>query len=410
MEKLKIRSAVNAILQNSINTSIILHYVRKLGATYRTEISKALRLSLPAVSRSVDYLIDRGFLKEKKIITATGKQAHEISVNPVLGMAIGISIELPIMKIARMDMAGIVVDVQEIRLDTDSKDLEQIILELIEHFFTRKQYIDEKHVPPVAITISVPAAIDLNQGHVHAVLYQELNGLNLKRSLEEKYSIPVFLENNENLAALAEKYYLEGIPQNSFTYITVHHGIGAGLFLNGQLYRGMNGAAGEIGYQHMGLNPFLGTVSNETFETIASIHQIQQIALNFIHKGKGENIFKAANYSYNLITHELIGKMAEQGSMDARLILERFAEILAIGISNLLVTINPEIIIFGGQLIEIPNCEQFILEPLKAKLQDLVPFPIPNVRLTRLGSNAAVIGACQMGLEQSILSQYPYSI
>ncbi len=410
MEKLRIRSAVNANLQNSINTSIILHYVRKLGTTYRTKISKALNLSLPAVSRAVDHLIEMGLLKEQKIITPAGKQAHEVEINAGLGMSVGISFELPMMKIARMDMAGTVIDIQEIHLDTETGNLEQTVLELIEHFFTRKQFVDRQDIPAVAITISVPAAIDLTHEHVHAVLYQEMGGLKLKQKLEQTFSIPIFLENNENLAALAEKYYREGIPENNFAYITIHHGIGAGLFLNGQIYRGMNGAAGEIGYQHMGLNPFLGAASMETFETIASIHQIQQIALNFIHKGKGEEIFKAANYSYNQITHELIGKMAQQGSIDAGRILERYAEVLAIGISNLLVTVNPEIIIFGGQLNEIPDCESCILDPLRRHLQNLVPFPVPDIRMTRLGSDAAVIGACQMGLEQSILSQYPYSI
>ena len=398
MEHLRIRSAVNANLQNSINTSLILHYVRKLGTTYRSEISKALHLSLPAVSRAVDHLIQKGYLIEHKIITTSGKQAHEVEINASLGMSVGISIELPFMKIARMDMAGKLVNVQEISLDTTQNNLEQLIIDQMAQFLHYKQYIDDKEIPTVALTLTVPAAIDKRQELVHAVLYSNMKELNLKRIFEQTFTIPVFLENNENMAALAEKHYLDGIEENDFAYITIHHGIGAGLILNGQLYRGLNGAAGEIGYQHLFNNPFTGP---ETFESMSSIHQIQQIAMNHIHKGKGEDIFKAANYSYDNITHQLVGDLAASGSEDAKSILAQYAKTLAIGIGNLLVVVNPETIIFGGQLLDIKQVENHIIDPLREHLEELLPFPLPKMRMTRLGKEASVIGACQMGLEHT---------
>lgn len=410
MEQLRIKSAVNANLQNSINTSLILHFVRKHGTTYRTEISKALRLSLPAVSRAVDQLISMGYLKEQKIITSSGKQAHQVEINASLGTSVGISLELPYMRIARMDMAGSILEVQEIVLDTSTTNLEQMILDSLEHFLTRSQYIDDREIPISAITLAVPAAIDFTRQQVHAVLYRNMRELDLKKLFEQTFTVPVFLENTENLAALAEKHFGEGIDEQSFAFITIHHGIGAGFILNGQLYRGANGAAGEIGCQHMGHNRYVSTSASETFETFASIHQIQQIALNFLHKGRGEEIFKAANYAYKNITHQLVGNMAAEGSREARNILSQYAQMLAAGISNVLVTVNPETIILGGQLVEIRECQEHIIEPLRHRLMELVPFPVPGIRLTRLGKEASVFGACQMGLENTILGQYPYSL
>jgi len=311
------------------------------------------------------------------------------------------------MKIARMDMAGKLVNVQEISLDTTQNNLEQLIIDQMAQFLHYKQYIDDKEIPTVALTLTVPAAIDKRHELVHAVLYSNMKELNLKRIFEQTFTIPVFLENNENMAALAEKHYLDGIEENDFAYITIHHGIGAGLMLNGQLYRGLNGAAGEIGYQHLFNNPFTGP---ETFESMSSIHQIQQIAMNHIHKGKGEDIFKAANYSYDNITHQLVGDLAASGSEDAKSILAQYAKTLAIGIGNLLVVINPETIIFGGQLLDIKQVENHIIDPLREHLEKLIPFPLPKMRMTRLGKEASVIGACQMGLEHTILRHYPYSI
>lgn len=410
MDRLKLTSAVNANLQNTINTSLILNLVRKLGTTYRYEISKALALSLPAVSRSVDQLINQGYLKEKKIITKFGRQAHQVEINANLGMSVGLSIELPKLKIAKMDMAGHLHSVQEVTLETTNQNLEHLILKLLEDFLQTKEISDGVEIPIIAFTVGIPAAVDSNHDKIHAILYSNLKELDLKRQMEQMYPVPVFLENNENLAVIAEKHYKNPIPEDNYVYITIHYGIGAGIFTNGELYRGFNGAAGEIGYQHIASNGYAGTMQTETFESTGSLHQIQRMALAMIHCGRGEEIFQAANYSYDKITHTLIGDLAHEGNSEAREILASYAKLLAIGVGNILVVLNPELVIFGGNLLDIQDCEQFILEPMREHLKKIVPFPLPTFRLTRLGYETPVIGACQMGLEQTLLRTFPYNI
>jgi len=410
MDRLKLTSAVNANLQNTINTSLILNIVRKRTTTYRYEISKILNLSLPSVSRSVEQLIQLGYLNEKKIITKQGRQAHEVSINANLGISVGLSIELPNLKIAKMDMSGKILSVEEILLDTTNNSLEYLILSLLQDFLRSKDYNDEIEIPIMSFTVGIPAAVDINHDKIHAVLYSNFKELDLKRLMESVYSVPVFLENNENLAVIAEKHYKESIPEEDYVFITIHYGIGAGIYCNGGLYRGFNGAAGEIGYQHIASNGYAGTMQTETFESTGSIHQIQRIALSMIHAGKGGAIFQAANYSYDKVTHSLIGELANQGDPVAIEILASYAKLLAVGIGNILVVLNPELVIFGGNLLDIENCEQFILEPMREHLEKSIPFPLPAFRLTRLGYESAVIGACQMGLEQTVLRTFPYNI
>lgn len=410
MRQLKLRSAVNANLQNTINTSLILNHVRKFGLTYRSEISKSLNLSLPAVSRAVDFLISQGYLNEHKIISKHGRQAFEVEINARLGISVGISIELPLMKMAKMDMAGNIITVEEVELDTSDKNIEVLIREHVESFVAKRQTIDDHEIPIVALTMGVPASIDVSSGEVHAVLYQNMKGLDLVDSFQKIFSTPVFIENNENLAVIAEKHFEDGIEEENFIYMTVHHGIGAGFYLNGELFRGFNGAAGEIGYQTLGLRGCPLHTEGETFESIAAICEIPNIALRLIHKGKGEDIFQAASYSYEHITHKLIGSMAEKGSLAAQEVLLEYAQLLAMGVANVIVTLNPELVIFGGQLLEIPGCEQFVIEKMQKHLKTLVPFPLPVFRLTRLGREPGVIGACQLGLERTILRNFPYSI
>ncbi|MFA5468665.1 MAG: ROK family protein [Sphaerochaetaceae bacterium] len=409
MDHLRLRSAVNANLQNRINTSLILNYVRKTGATYRSVISKALNLSLPAVSRSVDQLIKLKYLREKKIITDKGRQAFEVEINSQLGVSVGISIELPIFKIAKMDMAGKILTVEDVNFDLNADSIENHILAHIKSFLDNVQYINNVEVPVISFTIGVPAAIDLKNEKIYAVLYSRLKEINLKKLIENTFGVPVFLENNENLAIIAEKHYHTPIQEENFVFVTVHYGIGAGIFFNGLLYRGVNGAAGEIGYQRIP-NGFSGSLEENTFEATCSIQQIPRIASNLIHAGKGDDIFRAANYSYENLTHTLIGELANDGNQSAQAILKQYGQLLATGIGNLLVTLNPELVVLGGSLLDLPNCEKFVLEPMRRCLEKAVPFPLPHFRLTRLGYEAAVIGACQMGLENTILQAFPYNI
>ena len=75
---------MNVNLQNTTNTSLILNHVRELGLTYRSKISKALNLSLPAISWAVDQMIESGYFIEMKIITKYGRKAHEVEIKPLL--------------------------------------------------------------------------------------------------------------------------------------------------------------------------------------------------------------------------------------------------------------------------------------------------------------------------------------
>ncbi len=408
MEHLRIKSAVNANLQNTINRSLILHYVRKNTRSYRSEISRDLSLSLPAVSRAVDSLIQQGYLLEKKIVTKSGKQAHEVEINSTLGVSIGVSLQPPYIMLGKMDMAGNLVEIEETDISEHSETqlLQEHIIDLMDKHLP-KSATD----PPVAaICLSVPAAVERDQKRIYASLYSSMSELNLLHMLAERYRVPVFLENNENLCVLAEKYYQEGIPENDVVFITIHHGIGAGLLLGGQLYLGKNGAAGEIGQQLVGIHPMPGIDRTDTFETIASIHQIQQLALNSIHRGKGEELFKAAGYSYQHITHTLVSRLAAEGLPAAIEVLENYAEMLAVGIGTMLVTLNPELVILGGRLCELDNPHSLIIEPLAKQLAKRIPFPVPEIRMTRLNQDTAVIGACQLALENTILQEFPYII
>ena len=408
MKYIRINSAANANLQNIINTSIIFHYLRNNGASYRFEISKALKLSLPAVSRAVNLLLEKKVLTEKRIITETGKKAHEVQINASLGLCVGICIELPIVKFSRMDMAGNILDFYETSLSPGTDDIHKFIIEQLKLYLGKTYAHDSMILPVLAVCLSLPMAIDQSHNTVHAVLFKRIKAMSLRNDIAAEMGIPVLIENNENLAALAEKYYKEGTPEDCFAFITVHQGMGAGLIINGLLHTGSNGAAGEVGCQRLVDTRNGRLASPDIYENQATIDRIQKIAVELIQEGRGEEIFHAANYDYNSINHILIGELANSGSAEALQVLEIYAKVLAIGLSNLLVIVNPETLVLGGDLRDIVNAENLVVEPLRKALEPLLPFPVPKIRLTRLGREAAVIGAAQYALENTIYGEYPY--
>lgn len=404
------KSAANANLQNSINTSIILHYIRNKGAVYRSEISKALNLSLPAVSRAVHYLLEQGFLTEKRIVTGTGKKAHEVEINGSFGLFVGISIGLPIIRFSRMNMAGQIIDTHQVSVSNHVGELEDFILIEIKKYLQNIPIGLDETLPVLAVCLSVPAAVDQEKGRIHAVLFQRFGGLTLQQRLEKDLGVPVFMENNENLAAHAEKYYGDGVTENTFIFVTIHQGTGAGLIVDGRSLRGADGAAGEFGCQPLLQNGITPMEPKETYETVSSIHRVQKIAVDIIQAGRGAEIFRAANYDYKAIDHILIGRMGVEGSVEALEVLSIYVKHLAGGIANLLVIINPQCLILGGFLWDIPEAKRLIAEPLSQELESLLPFPVPPIRMTRLGREASVIGAAQYALENTIFKDYPYVI
>ncbi|OGC35189.1 transcriptional regulator, partial [candidate division WOR-1 bacterium RIFOXYB2_FULL_48_7] len=176
------------------------------------------------------------------------------------------------------------------------------------------------------IGIGVPGPILYDQGIV--IEPPNLPGwkkVNLKKILEKEFKVPVFLDNDANCAALAEAYFGAGKNAQNFIYITVSTGIGGGIIINRQLYRGAIGAAGEFG--HMIIDPHgypCGCGNIGCFEAMASGTAIRRRA------------------GMDAISVELA---ARQGDKKALKVIDETAHYLAIGIANLVNIFNPEIVV-----------------------------------------------------------------
>ena len=233
----------------------------------------------------------------------------------------------------------------------------------------------------LAVGVTAPGTIDFDQG----VLHQPPNlpgwdAVPLGRLLSERLDRPVFVENDANAAAYGEWRYGAGVGMRHLIYLTVSTGIGAGLILNGQMYRGADGAAGELGHMTIDLNGpphncgMIGCV-----EVLASGTAIARMALDAVKAERSPLLARLADESGALTAAE-VDRAADADDPVAQEILAKSAHALGVGMANYINIFNPEAIVIGGGVTRIGRR---LLEPA-FELARSRAFRLPSERVRLL--------------------------
>jgi glucokinase len=263
-----------------------------------------------------------------------------------------------------------------------------------------------------AICIGIPAIIDKESGKIiGASLYSEWKDLNFKKIISSEFNIPVYVENDVNLSALGEKYYGKGKNFKDIIFVEISSGIGAGIIIDNQLYRGSEGLAGEIGFTVLGIKNLDFKAGKKGFlEESISLEGIKKKAINEIKNGRETVITEIVKNDVNLIEPRIIFEAAIQKDKLAKDIINEIVNYLSVVIINLILTINPQDIVLGGDIYGLPDVEKLILEPLREKIKNPIPFKLPEIELTSLGEDAGTIGASYNAIDSLIIEKFPYKI
>ena len=212
--------------------------------------------------------------------------------------------------------------------------------------------------------------------------------------LASRFGLPVYLDNDCNVAAQGEHWIGAGQGYSDMLYVSVSTGIGAGIIIDNQLRRGFGHNMGEVGLMSIDLDgaPCAGG-SSGCWEFLASGSALAEAART----QADERILAAAGGNRGQITAELVARLASDGHEVSRSILEREAFYLGVGLANLIVILAPEVVVLGGGVMRSwallqPTMEQVIRERTR-----LIPSArqIPILR-TKLDLSAGYIGAARM--------------
>jgi len=403
-------------LQFKINQSIIFNYIRENAPISRAKISKDLKISAPAVSRVIEKLIENNYVFEtEKVETKSGKRPTLIALNEDRGLVLGVDLGGEQIKLSLMNYSGKIIKkyfgsqiIDDVKI---VKDLENEINKILEDCKKDKQYFSNP-LDIQSICIAIPADVDPVTGAVTAApLYGSWKSINFKEILESKFNIPVFIENNVNLAAWGEKNFGRGRGYSNEIYLEISNGVAAGIIIDNVLLRGENGYAGEIGFTIINTENLGFKVQNKGFlEKFASITSIRNKALKAISDGEKTLILDLAENDINKINSSLVCEAAIKGDNLAKQIIENVVKFLSIAIINLILIIDPKIIILGGYIYDLPYKNELFADPIKNIIKQSIPFKIPDIEFSILGDDAALLGACYMAIDSLLTSKFPFRI
>jgi predicted NBD/HSP70 family sugar kinase len=414
----KFSKTASSKLQNKINTSIIFNYIRENGPMSRIKMSGDLGISPSAVSRVVDklirekYVIETGKVKTKG--AKGGKRPTLIAVREDLGYVVGIDLGKEKLKIALANFNSEIIGIYKGFKISNDKNIAEKVIDEIKKVIERhqQQYSNIKKNELRAICTGIPASIDKESGKIiGATLYSKWKDLNFKKIIGREFNVPVYVENDVNLSALGEKYYGKGKNFSNIIFIEVSNGIGAGIIIDNQLYRGSEGLAGEIGFAVVDIKNLDFKAERKGFlEESISLEGIKGKAINEIKNGRETVITEIVKNDVNLIEPRTIFEAASQKDKLAKDIINEMVNYLSVAIINLILTINPQDIVLGGDIYGLPDVERLILEPLKEKIKNPIPFKLPEIELTSLGEDAGTLGASYNAIDSLIMEKFPYKI
>lgn len=229
----------------------------------------------------------------------------------------------------------------------------------------------------------------------------------LRDIMQERLGKKTFLINDANAAALGEFYFGAARGARNFIYITISTGIGGGIVIDGKIYSGAIGAAGEVG--HMTIDddgPICNCGNRGCWEMLASGTALAREARHRIEEGVRTSILEYADGDVEKVTAQVIQSAAEQGDSLAKELIGRTGYYVGVGLANLINIFNPELIVIGGGL---SNIGDMLLKPaFKTAGERAYKEAFQAVRFAsaELGRNSGVLGAAAFAL-QEMKSQNP---
>lgn len=372
-------------LMKSVNKSIILNKIRTSEPISRAQIAKETTLTPPTVSSIVKELIDQGLVRESTLGQSSGgRKPTMLHINAGAFYVIGVDAGPERVECILSDLTG------EILQRTSSlliKPLtnEQFIFALKDIIYKILNISKIDHQKIIGIGIAMHGVVDVETGTSLVAPILKLRNIPIKEVLEKEFNLTVKVENDARAMALGESLFGGHDEVDIMAAVNVGRGVGAGVVMNGKLYHGAQGIAGELGHMTIDMNGEICECGNHgCLQTFVSGEAIAERAAKQI-KGISEKL-----------TGKEIFEMAEKGNEPCIELLQETGKILGIGITNLIHLVNPAKIVLGGGVMK---SERFIKKTLLEVINQKVLTDgarKTDITFTRLGDDATILGAVSL--------------
>ena len=325
-----------------------------------------MALSRAAVTTIVNDLLASQIIREAERISArNGRPPIVLEINPTFGHVVGLDFGATHLSLFIADLSARILDENEIELNI-TRGPETCLAEADRLLHERLTKVNLSLQNILAIGVGVPGPIVTEAGMVLSPpLMPGWDQYPIRDDLEKRWGCPVSLNNDAELGALGEWAAGAGRGEGNLAYIKVGTGIGAGLLLDGKIYRGVTGSAGEIGHLTIDENGPVCTCGNHgCLEAIAGGRAIALQAQEAVRKGKRTQL--AAIQPLESIGAREVAAAAHRGDLLAQQILAKAGAHIGIAIAGLINLFNPGMIVVGGG---VARTGDLLLEPMRQAVQ-----------------------------------------
>lgn len=381
---------INSTQMRQVNRSAVLDLVRRASPLSRSEIALKLGLSLPTVMRIIEDLLEEDLVRFTGATEhSRGRRREMLEYHRDGSLVIGVDLGGTKMFGALANIGGEIL--QEAAVESHGAQGEQAFETLAEMI---QQLVNSPAVaarPLRGFAIGAPGFAYHQAGIVRWAPALEWRDYPLKARLEQRFSMPVFVDNDVNLAVLGEYWFGANQGVRNLALITIGTGVGAGLIMDGQLYRGGHEAAGEVGYMLPGVE-FLG----QRYDGFGALESAVSGA-GIARRARVVLANRLPEEQIQAVTARDVFAAARQGQPWAISIVAETVDLLALTIANISALLDPEVVLLGGG---VADSADLLLEPLRHRLEGLVPCP-PRIEASELGRRAAIMGAIALSVSMT---------
>ncbi len=392
MKKIFLQGAKNQIARHNtirdINKQIVLNYVRVRSPISRADIARETSLQRSTVSAIVDDLVADGMIEEIGTGDSTGgRKPTLLQLRTGTPIAIGVDITPRETTVVLADLGGNLLRKETFPTSSDIEYMNEQILAKVSAYARDNSEYD------LEVGISIPGIADQINGNIVYIPYFGWTNWDIGKQITEKTSLPVVIDNDANAVALAELWFGADVTRKTrnFIVVLIAEGIGTGIIIDGQIYRGDGGAAGEFGHMFVGENAPVkcSCGRRDCWEAHASEKAIIQR-------------YGSSNGSGPISIDNFTG-LALNGERNALSVIKETATYIGIGISNLIVGFSPESIVVSGSIVkawDLISDEIHQLARRSVRHELASPSIVPSV----LGESPTILGSISLVLSRKFAS------
>lgn len=374
-------------LLRDFNVSLLIELVRRAGSISRAELARQSQLSAPTVSAIVDHLLKRGIVVETTTAPSSGGRPPVLlSVDPKAGYVVGIKLRGDGLTTVVCDLDAEIVSSNERYVPLVGDPVAAI--DAIEE--ETRRALRDAAVPPskvLGVGIGLSGIIETSRGVCKFSHLLQWHDVELAEPLRSRMGLPVWVENDVNALAVAEKWAGDAHAARDFVTLSIGRGIGLGIVVDRSLYRGAHGASGEFG--HMIVEPGGPRCECGRFGCLEAV------------VGEGAMRRRVGERKGHEVSRDELMLLVEMGDAATIEVVDSAGRKLGLAVANVITLLNPELLVVCGEGTALGAT---YLDPIVNAVREQTFADLGReveIKVQRWGDEAWAVGAATLVLRES---------